>query len=53
VQSAHAAGVALILVVEDELLVRMMISDSLPDAGFNVIEAFSADEAVQILHSDV
>jgi DNA-binding NtrC family response regulator len=40
-------------VVEDELLVRMTISDCLRDAGLNVIEAFNADEAIQILHSDV
>lgn len=53
VQSAPSECAALILVVEDELLVRMMISDSLRAAGFNVIEAFNADEAVQILQSDV
>jgi CheY-like chemotaxis protein len=48
-----AENAAIILVVEDELLVRMMISDCLRDAGFKVIEAFNADEAIQILHSDV
>jgi DNA-binding NtrC family response regulator len=48
-----AENAAIILVVEDELLVRMTISDCLRDAGFNVIEAFNADEAIQILHSDV
>lgn len=53
VTSVPVQCAASILVVEDELLVRMMISDSLRDAGFNVIEAFNADEAVQILHSDV
>jgi len=44
---------AFILVVEDEMLIRIMVSDSLRDAGFNVIEAFNADEAVRILHSGV
>ncbi len=46
-------AVATILVVEDELLVRMMVGDSLRDAGFDVIEAFNADEAIAILHSGV
>lgn len=42
-----------VLVVEDELFVRMVISDSLRDAGFNVIEAYNADEALVILQSGV
>jgi CheY-like chemotaxis protein len=42
-----------ILVVEDEMLVQIMVSDPLRDAGFNVIEAFNADEAIRILHSGV
>ena len=42
-----------ILVVEDEMLIQIMVSDSLRDAGFNVIEAFNADEAVRILHTGV
>jgi len=44
---------AFILVVEDELLVRMMVSDALREAGFDVIEAINADEAISILHSGV
>jgi CheY-like chemotaxis protein len=40
---------ALILVVEDEALVRMMLVDVLDDAGFKVMEAAHADEALQIL----
>jgi DNA-binding NtrC family response regulator len=38
-----------ILVVEDEVLIRMVISDALRDEGFDVIEAFNADEAADIL----
>jgi CheY-like chemotaxis protein len=38
-----------ILVVEDELLIRMMIVDALRDAGLDVLEAGSADEALTIL----
>lgn len=44
---------AVILVVEDELLVRLMVSDFLREAGFSVIEAINADEAVEILLSGV
>ena len=44
---------AFILVVEDEMLIRIMVSDSLRDAGFNVIEAANADKAICILHTGV
>ncbi|WP_262267699.1 response regulator [Microvirga yunnanensis] len=40
---------ALILVVEDEALVRMTLVDVLEDAGFKVIEAAHADEALRVL----
>ncbi len=39
----------LVLVVEDEGLVRMTLVDVLEDAGFKVIEAVHADEALQVL----
>jgi len=38
-----------VLVVEDEPLVRMGIVDYLEDQGFSVLEAAEADEAVEIL----
>jgi CheY-like chemotaxis protein len=38
-----------VLVVEDEPLVRMMIADALRNAGLDVLEAGSADEALAIL----
>jgi CheY-like chemotaxis protein len=38
-----------VLVVEDEPLVRMMITDALRNAGLYVLEAGSADEALTIL----
>ncbi|MEK9968339.1 MAG: response regulator [Ferrovibrio sp.] len=38
-----------VLVVEDEALIRMVIADHLRDTGFEVTEARSADEAIQIL----
>ncbi len=44
-----------ILVVEDEALIRMIGADMLAEAGFHVLEAGSADEAIKILEraSDV
>src|ERR1700761_6016897 len=42
---------AVVLIVEDELLVRMDAVDMLRDAGFDVIEAGNADEAISILES--
>ena len=38
-----------VLVVEDEVLVRMVISDYLRSCGYKVIEATNADEAMIIL----
>jgi CheY-like chemotaxis protein len=40
---------ARILVVEDEVLIRMACAEELRDAGFSVIEAASADEALVCL----
>jgi CheY-like chemotaxis protein len=39
-----------ILVVEDELLIRLMIVEALRGAGFEVVEAGTADEALLILN---
>jgi CheY-like chemotaxis protein len=43
-----------VLLVEDEPLVRMTAADELDDAGFRVLEARNADEALVVLeaHSD-
>lgn len=38
-----------VLVVEDETLVRMVAVDHLIEAGFRVLEARDADEALEIL----
>ena len=40
-----------VLVVEDEMMLRMRAVDIVEDAGFVPIEAISADEAIQILES--
>ena len=42
-----------VLVVEDEVLVRMVIADNLRNAHYTVIEASSADEALALLHNGV
>jgi len=42
-----------ILVVEDEFLIRMIVSDGLRDAGCHVVEAFNADEALKVLQTSV
>lgn len=44
-----------VLVVEDEPLVRIDIADSLVDAGFEVIEAANAADAIAALesHADI
>jgi CheY-like chemotaxis protein len=39
------------LIVEDDFLIRMNAAEMIADAGFNVIEAASADEAVMILEN--
>jgi CheY-like chemotaxis protein len=38
-----------VLVVEDEVLIRLVISEYLRDCGYRVIEAASADEALIVL----
>src|SRR5450755_4692091 len=40
-----------VLVVEDEILLRMRAVDIVEDAGFHPIEAVNADEALAILES--
>ena len=47
--SADKAGAPAILVVEDELLVRMFAVDALEDAGFRVLQAGTATEAINAL----
>ena len=39
----------MVLVVEDEALIRFAIADDLREAGFEVLEAATADDAIGIL----
>lgn len=48
---ASNAGKKIILVVEDERLVRAMFSEALRELGYSVIEAVSADEVASVLRS--
>ena len=41
-----------ILIVEDELLVRMFAVDTLEDAGFEIAQAGDAAEALSLLNAD-
>jgi CheY-like chemotaxis protein len=42
-----------IMVVEDELLLRLDLANQIHSAGFEVIEAQSADEALKLLATDI
>jgi DNA-binding response OmpR family regulator len=42
----------IVVVVEDEFLIRMMVVEALADEGFEVIEAASGDAAMVLLESD-
>jgi CheY-like chemotaxis protein len=47
----HSSVPAVVLVVEDEMLLRMRAVDIVEDAGYTPVEAADADEAVAILES--
>src|SRR3954466_4163485 len=47
----HAAIPLVVLVVEDEMLLRMRAVDMVEDAGFTSVEAVDAEQAVAVLES--
>jgi CheY-like chemotaxis protein len=47
----HSIVPAVVLVVEDEMILRMRAVDMVEDAGYTSVEAVDADEAVAILES--
>src|SRR5580698_8511616 len=49
--SIHSSEVLNVLIVEDEMLLRMRAVDIVEDAGFRPVEAVNADEALAILES--
>lgn len=46
-----AAAMATILVVEDEMLIRLHVADSFRESGFNVLEASDGAAALELLES--
>jgi two-component system, response regulator PdtaR len=42
---------SVILIVEDETFVRLYLGEVLEDAGYQVVSAANADEAIEILES--
>jgi CheY-like chemotaxis protein len=42
-----------VLVVEDDVLVRTVVAAYLRECGFDVVEAGSADEAIRVLQADI
>lgn len=46
------AAQRVVLVVEDEVVLRMAVSAHLRDAGFVVIEAVDAEEAIELLRAN-
>jgi two-component sensor histidine kinase len=49
--STEIPEVAKVLVVEDEMVLRMRAADIVEDAGFCAVEAVNADEAIAVLES--
>jgi len=47
----QSAALRAILVVEDEMLLRMRAVDMVEDAGFTAVEAINADDALAVLES--
>jgi CheY-like chemotaxis protein len=47
----YSDDIPVVLLVEDELLVRMAAADDLQDAGFHVLEAANADVALAVLET--
>jgi CheY-like chemotaxis protein len=47
----HSSVPAVVLVVEDEMLLRMRAVDMVEDAGYTSVEAVDADAAIAILES--
>ena len=50
--SNAVAEPSVVLVVEDDLLLRMDAADIVRNAGFDVFEAGSADEAIAVLEAN-
>jgi two-component sensor histidine kinase/CheY-like chemotaxis protein len=49
--TGRSADLRAVLVVEDEMLLRMRAVDMVEDAGFTAVEAINADDAIAVLES--
>jgi CheY-like chemotaxis protein len=49
--NSEPAAASVLLVVEDDVMIRALMSDYLRGEGFTVIEAADADEGLQVLRS--
>ena len=49
--ATSASSRPVVLIVEDEFLLRMNAAEMIGDAGFDVVEAANADEAIAILEA--
>ena len=49
--SVNPTEVPNVLIVEDEMMLRMRAVDIVEDAGFHPVEAVNADDALSILES--
>jgi CheY-like chemotaxis protein len=52
-ESHDAAEGPVVLVVEDEALIRMVVADYLRDCGYHVVAAGNGDEAIAVLKTDM
>jgi CheY-like chemotaxis protein len=52
-RSESTDGAETVLVVEDEVLIRMVISEYLCGCGYKVIEAANADEAILLQQQEL
>jgi CheY-like chemotaxis protein len=48
---AHEARRPTVLIVEDEVLIRMLLCEALRASGYEVVEAANADEAMAVLET--
>ena len=53
VSAANGARAAVVLVVEDEALIRCAVADRLREAGYTVVETASGEEAIAMCKSDL
>ena len=49
--TSSGAALPIVLVVEDEMVLRMRAVDIVEDAGFSAVEAINADQALAVLEA--